>query len=360
MGMYTKLETGYQIYYQQMSYDFIIDNHEGSNLFEYAELRNSLYAGITFNLKNFGMQTVLRVENSHISADSVNNPDYSCFLPSANIQYKFSAAQNIKLTYNRRINRPGIYDMNPNPRISQDYAITTGNPDLRPDYRDRLQLTYTRNFGSNYLSPYIYNEFFSDRTGNRISITNSSLDGSMTIISKPYNLISGYEYGGGLNAMLWYVNINARIFKGHFNSYNESLFSIPSRDYSSYAITSYAFANLDKKKKTTVVLYLAYNGVTINALSKTYSVPIYGTGFQYQLKDHNFGIFWLLPFSKRLDFQRIETSTPVYTSENIVGVDFANFIQFSYSYKFNKGRNVKKIDHKVEVESDSKGQTIGR
>jgi hypothetical protein len=38
----------------------------------------------------------------------------------------------------------------------------------------------------------------------------------------------------------------------------------------------------------------------------------------------------------------------------------AGFIQFSYSFKFNKGRSVKKLGHKVEVESDSKGQTIGR
>lgn len=360
LGLSSKIETGYQMYYQQMGYDFKINNDEGTNLFEYAELRNSAYAGFTFNLKKFGFQTMLRVENSHIMADSVSKPDYSCFLPGVNIQYKFSAAQNLKLTFNRRINRPGIYDMNPYLKIGQDYSVTRGNPDLRPDYRDRLQLTHTWNFGSNYLSPYVYDEFFSDRIGNRFSLTRSPLNGSITTISRPYNILNGYEYGGGLNAMLWYININARVFRGHYNGYSESSFSIPSRDYSSYAITSYAFANLDKKKNTTVVVYLAYNGVNVNAQSKTYSIPLYGTGFQYKLKDHNFGIFWLLPFSHSRKFQWTDTETTAYTASNTVGIDFANFIQFSYYYKFNKGRNVKKIDHKVEVESDSKGQTIGR
>jgi iron complex outermembrane recepter protein len=360
LGMSAKIETGYQVYYQQMGYDFNINNLEGTNLFEYAELRNSGYAGLTMNVKKFGFQTLIRVENSHITADQVSDPDYSCFLPSANMQYKFSAAQNLKFTYNRRINRPGIYDMNPNARIGQDYSVTVGNPDLRPDYRDRIQLTHTWNFGSNYLSPYVYDEFFSDKTGSRISVINSPQDGSMTIKSVPYNLLSGYEYGAGLNAMLWYVNINARVFKGHYDGFTESTFSIPSRDYSSYAITSYAFANFDKKKKTTAILYLAYNGVTVNALSKTYSVPLYGTGFQYQLKDHNFGVFWLLPFSKNIKFQRIETTTAAYTAENVVGINMANFFQFSYSYKFNRGKNVKKLDHKVQVESDSKAQTIGQ
>lgn len=360
LGVCTRFETGYQFYFQKMGYDFNINNESGSNLFQYSEFRNSGYAGFTFNLKKLGLQTMLRVENSHIMADSVSKPDYYCFLPTANLQYKFSASQNIKITYNRRINRPGIYNMNPNLKIGQDYSITRGNPDLRPDFRDRIQLTHTWNFGSNYLSPYIYDEFFSDRQGNRFSVIKSPLDGSITTISRPYNILNGYEAGGGLNAMLWYVNINARIFKGHYNSYSEAGFSIPSKNYSSFAITGYAFKNLDKKKKTTLFVYLEYGGINMNAQTKTYNKPLYGTGFQYQLKDHNLGIFWLLPFSGNdVKYQRIETETPVYSSRTVVGIDFANWFQFSYSFKFNKGRNVKKLDHKIEIESDTKGQAIG-
>jgi outer membrane receptor protein involved in Fe transport len=359
-GLYAKFETGYQIYYQQMSYNFNIDNQPEDNLFDYGEFRNSVYGGASFNMKKIGFQAMLRIENSHIMADSVTQPDYSCFLPSVNLQYKFSASHNLKFTYNRRINRPGIYAMNPYFRIGQNYAISQGNPDLKPDYRDRLQLTYTWNFGSNYFSPYVYDEIFSGKVGNRFSIIKSPIDGSLTTISKPFNLLSGYEIGGGVNAMLWYVNINARVYKGHYSEYREGSFSIPSRYYFSYAITSYAFANLDKKKKTTAFLFLSYNGVSINAQSRTYSIPLYGIGAQRQIKDHTIGIFWLLPFSKDIRFSRTETETTAYTSSDITGIDIANFIQFSYSYKFNKGKNVKKLDRKTEVESDSKSQAIGR
>ena len=360
LGMYARLETGYQFYYQQMAYDFNIDNEEDSNLFEYAEYRNSAYGGFTVNLKKFGFQTMIRVENSHIVADSVSKPDYTCLLPSANLQYKFSPSHNLKFTYNRRINRPGIYDMNPYWRIGQSYAISQGNPNLRPDYRDRIQLTYTWNFGSNYFSPYLYDEFFSDKVSNRFSIVQSPVDGAITTLTKPYNLLSGYELGGGVNAMLWYVNINARIFKGHFDGFTDQAFSIPPRDYFSYAITSYAYANLDKNKKSTAFLYMNYNGVSINAQSKTYSMPIYGLGSQYQLKNHTLGVFWLLPFRKDVNFQRTETETPAYSSAGTTGIDIANFIQFSYSYKFNKGKNVRKLDRKGQMESDSKSQAIGR
>ncbi len=359
VGMNAKLEAGYHFYYQQMGYDFKIDKQEESNLFEYGEFRNSAYAGIAMNLKKFGFQASLRIENSHIIADSVTHPDYSCILPAANLQYKFSASHNIKLTYNRRINRPGIYEMNPYWRVGQSYDITQGNPDLRPDYRDRLQLTYTWNFGSNYFSPYIYDEYFSDRVSSRFSIIRSPITGELTTITKPFNLLSGYEYGGGVNAMLWYVNLSARIYDGHYEEYTEGTFTIPARDYFSYTINSTAFVNLDKKKKTTVFAYLQYNGVNINAQSKSYTLPLYGFGGQWQPKNHTIGIFWLLPFAKEIDYQKVETETAAYTSTNTTSIDFGSWFQFQYSFRFNKGRNIKKLGHKVVVESDSKGQAIG-
>jgi ferric enterobactin receptor len=360
LGMSAKLETGYQLYFQQMSYDFNIDNQESSNLFEYNEFRNSIYAGVTYNLKKIGMQAMLRVENSNIKADSVTNPSYACYLPSANLQYKFSASHNLKFTYNRRINRPGIYDMNPYFKVGQNYDISQGNPNLKPDYRDRLQLTYTWNFGSNYFSPYVYQEYFTDKVGREFMIVNSPISGTLTTFTKPYNLLTGYESGGGVNAMLWYVNINARIYKGHYNEYTGVNINIPSVDYFSYAITSYAFTQLDKKKTATLFAFLSYNGVNRNAQSRSYSIPFYGFGLQKQLKDHSFGVFYFLPFSGKVNLTRTESAAAGFNSTNIIGFNAANFIQFSYSYKFNKGKNVKKLDHKVDVESDSKNQAIGR
>lgn len=360
LGMSAKIEAGYQLYNQQMSYLFNIDNQESANIFEYNEFRNSVYSGITWNVKKIGVQALLRIENSQIKADSVTDPKYTCFLPSANIQYKFSASHNLKFTYNRRINRPGIYEMDPYYKIGQNYDISQGNPNLKPDYRDRLQITYTWNFGSNYFSPYIYKEYYSDKVGKEYRVINSPISGTLTTFTKSFNLLSGYETGGGVNTMLWFVNINARIYKGHINEYTGQSMSIPALDYFSYSITSYAFAPLDKKKKTTAFVFMSYNGVTRNAQSITYSIPFYGLGAQTQLKDHNIGVFWLLPFSRNIDFQKTITETPAYESRNIVGFNVSNFIQFSYSYKFNKGKNVKKLGRQVEVESDSKSQAIGK
>jgi len=360
VGLNAKIETGYQFYSQQMEYDFTIDNQENSNLFLYNELRNSVYGGITYNLKKIGMQALVRIENSQISADSVNDPNYTCFLPSVNLQYKISASHNLKFTYNRRINRPGIYDMNPNYRVDQNYNVSQGNPNLKPDYRDRLQLTYTWNFGSNYFSPYIYHELFTDKVGRVYEVVDNPVTNTLTTFTKPFNLLTGYETGGGLNAMLWYVNISARLYKGHYDEYRDESVTIPSVDYFSYSITSYAYAQPGKKKKTTAYLFLQYNGVDKNAQSETYSIPFYGFGGQQEVKNHTFGVFWLLPFSGDVKLSRTETETPYYTSTNIIGFDVSAYVQFTYTYKFNKGKNVKKLNRTIEVESDSKSQAIGK
>jgi hypothetical protein len=358
LGLSTKFEIGYRLYYQQMDYDFKTSLAGMSNLFTYSELRNSAYAGITFNLKKAGIQAVVRIENTNSTINDEYSSDYYCILPSANLQYKFSASHNIKFTYNRRINRPGIYDLNPFQRISSNYNISQGNPDLKPEYRDRLQLTYTSNFNKNYISPYVYYEFLSDKTGTSNELVESSIDNKLAMLSRPYNLLSGYERGGGVNGLLWFIGLNARVFQGHFLEYRDNSTVIPSRDYSSYSITAQMFHKFEKQKITGYI-FVNYNGVSVNAQSKTYNMPMYGFGAQKEAGNHNFGFFWLLPFSKDVEFNKTLTETPVLYNRTMIGFDISYFIQFSYSFKFNKGKSVKKLNRKMEIESDSKKTGIG-
>jgi hypothetical protein len=69
-------------------------------------------------------------------------------------------------------------------------------------------------------------------------------------------------------------------------------------------------------------------------------------------------VVWVLPLSTHVRLSRTETETTNFTSTNIIGFDATAYVQFMYSYKFNKGKSVKKLDRKVEVESDSKSKAI--
>lgn len=352
IGISARIETGYQFYYQDLKIGFLENNSD--NTFKYNELRNSAYGGIIINTKKWGLQANIRLENSYISYVNAHDPNYTTPLPSANIQYKISSKQNLKLNYNRRIVRPGIEDLNPYIK-KNTYIETEGNPDLKPEYYNKLLLTYTLNFGKNYVSPSIYYEFIDNKKG---ILNLQSSDGSGLPLTQPYNLLSGNERGFGLNAMLWFLNINARFFQGHFNGNNSGVVPIPPRNYSSFAINSYVFAPLPWK--VNAFAFINYNGPSTDAQSVTYSTPFYGLGAQKIAGDHTIGFFYLLPLSTNITMSKTTTKAPPLYSENSFGFNVSYFIMVQYTYKFNKGKAVKKIAHKEELESDTKTGGIGK
>jgi hypothetical protein len=177
--------------------------------------------------------------------------------------------------------------------------------------------------------------------------------------SSPDNILSGYEQGIGLNATLWSFNINGSFYKGHFDKFSDSKSTINARDYLSYRLTSYVYAPLFKEK-VNVFAFFNYDGINRSAETKTYSPLVYGLGAQQNIKNHSFGFFYLLPFSKELVYSKAVTNTPIIYARNTNSFETKWFVQIMYSYKFNKGRAIKKTEMKTEVESDTKGGGLGR
>lgn len=359
IGVDMRFETGYQVYYQTLNYDFKSNMDGNSNVFDYNELRNAVYAGLIYNRKKFSFQATLRTEYSNIEINDSSHNDYPVILPSTSIQYKINGSQNVKFTYNRRINRPGIYKLNPFEKTDNYFNISSGNPDLEPEYLDKLEIKYTLNFKKNFISPYVYYQHISDKISTLNQIRTTSSQSSQVIYTLPENLLEGYETGFGLNAMLWMFNINGRIFKGHYNEFSNDQYAIDATDYFSYNVRSYVFAPL-LKKKLNLFAFIGYQGVRVDAQSKTYSTPFYGAGGQFNYKNHTLGAFYFLPFKNELTMSRTITETDYLYSKVKSSFDIKGFIQVQYSYKFNKGKSVKKVSHKSDVESDTKQGGIGR
>jgi len=358
IGTKMRIETGYQLYYQKMKYDFLSSNDAQNNLYDYDEYRNAAYAGFILNLKKFSFQANLRTEYSDIEINKDITSDYFTFLPSTNIQYKINKSQNLKFTYNRRINRPGVYNLNPFGKLNNDLTVTTGNPQLKPELRDKVQLTYTLNFGKSNISPNLYYERITDKISTTYRSAQLPDQREYTLIA-PENLLTGYRAGFGLNAMFGFFNLNGSVYKGYYNEYVDPLFTIEKQEYVSFRLNSYIYAPVFKKKFH-VFAFLSYNGVDVNAQSKTYSTPFYGFGGQKKYKKHTFGFFYFLPFGKELRISETITEAPNYYSKGTNNFDVSYYVQFSYSYNFSKGKSIKKLKRKSEAESDTKGGGIGR
>jgi outer membrane receptor protein involved in Fe transport len=82
-------------------------------------------------------------DQNSITLDSVTKKSYVDFFPSAFIQKTVNEKHSINLNYSRKIHRPDFKDLNPFQFYNSQYSIWTGNPNLKSEYINITELTYT-------------------------------------------------------------------------------------------------------------------------------------------------------------------------------------------------------------------------
>lgn len=110
------------------------------------------YATYTNKFKNFGYQLGLRAESSNYEGEVVGKSqdfkiDFPISLfPSVFITNKISDNDDIQLNYSRRINRPSFWQLFPFTDISDSLNISRGNPGLKPEFTNSIELSYSKVF----------------------------------------------------------------------------------------------------------------------------------------------------------------------------------------------------------------------
>ncbi|MBA4056887.1 MAG: TonB-dependent receptor, partial [Marivirga sp.] len=106
------------------------------------------YLSYTLSLpKGYSFKAGSRYEYTTIEAytqteDNIEIPSYGVFVPSVNLSKKLKAGT-VKVAYNRRIQRPSIQFLNPNVQASNQIDISSGNPELDPEYTNNYELSYS-------------------------------------------------------------------------------------------------------------------------------------------------------------------------------------------------------------------------
>ncbi len=94
----------------------------------------------------FGLKAGVRYEHTWQSYSASNlepfSVNYGNLVPSASLQWSPTMTQNIGLSYNMRISRPGISYLNPYVDTSDPTALSYGNPDLDTERGHNISLVY--------------------------------------------------------------------------------------------------------------------------------------------------------------------------------------------------------------------------
>ena len=111
------------------------------------------YAELAGTFGKWGVKGGTRYEHTWQTYSSVppvtTSPDgrfdvqYGALVPTASVQYNLSAVQNIGLSYNMRISRPGITYLNPYVDTTDPTALSYGNSDLEVERSHNLSLVYS-------------------------------------------------------------------------------------------------------------------------------------------------------------------------------------------------------------------------
>lgn len=129
--------------------------------FEFDETLHSAYAQAAREWGRWGLQAGLRVEDARstfvlLTTGETFDTDYRSVFPSAFLAFKPTELFTIRGGYSRRINRPGTWQLNPFPSFDDPLNIRQGNPQLRPEYVDAVEVSANRitTWGSLSLTPY--------------------------------------------------------------------------------------------------------------------------------------------------------------------------------------------------------------
>jgi ferric enterobactin receptor len=119
-----------------------------SNDFDNSQDVYAAYNTYQFNLGSFSFKAGFRLEYTQIHADFTSNQTSISqkqlnLLPAIAISHKLGTASTINMGFTQRIQRPGIYQLNPFVNRSNPNVETSGNPTLHPIVANGLQLSYS-------------------------------------------------------------------------------------------------------------------------------------------------------------------------------------------------------------------------
>ncbi len=119
-----------------------------TNHFKYTENINAAYVNGTAEYKKVGVQVGLRAEQTVAEGELYTKSksfkhDYIDLFPSAFLTYKFSDNNQTKLSYSRRIDRPGYQQLNPFKYFIDPYNYQQGNESLKPQFTHSFEVMHT-------------------------------------------------------------------------------------------------------------------------------------------------------------------------------------------------------------------------
>lgn len=195
----------------------------------YKETIPAAYGNYVFENNKFEAEAGLRVEYANIQYEV--NPDhptyksngYSYFRPFPNLRFAYKASAHTKLSlfYNRRVDRPNEVDIRIFPKYDDAEIIKVGNPALKPQFTQSIELGLKKNLKEGYFYAAAYHKI-TDGTITRISSTvpgNTIIYAVFQNAGKSY--MTGVELLYAIKTTKWLsINMSVNAYHNQINAFS--------------------------------------------------------------------------------------------------------------------------------------------
>ncbi len=194
----------------------------------YKETIPAVYGNYVFENRQFEAELGLRVEYVNLKYEV--NPSHNTYksdgynytqpFPNVRLAYKINDHQKLSIFYNRRVDRPNEVDIRIFPKYDDAEIIKVGNPALRPQFTNSLELGYKTSWNAGSLYAAAYHRF-ANGTITRIS---STIPGSTLIYALFQNADKSYTTGLEMvfsqEVAQWLsFNLNLNTYRNQINAF---------------------------------------------------------------------------------------------------------------------------------------------
>jgi outer membrane receptor protein involved in Fe transport len=198
-GIFRQVDSDYRYLMAGPTGEFASDVNRPAGALTYHQNIAAGYTSYTYTTKKkYTFKGGLRYEHTFIDASTresgrVGVGNYGVLVPSLNASKSVKGTM-VKLAYNRRIQRPGLQQLNPNFNAANPQNITIGNPALLPELTNNFELGLSKTIKKTFINA----TFFGRVTNNAITQVRQPSDTLVGAIVTTFENI-GKQHAYGLN-----------------------------------------------------------------------------------------------------------------------------------------------------------------
>lgn len=363
----TVLETGVKGIFRNI----VSDYDQQLQDFDYDQNVAAAYGVMGFKLtKKMAVKAGLRAEYTKINGLAGNtlnfDNDYFNVFPSMVVSQTLKGMTTVKLSYNRRIQRPSLTFLNPFRNESDVFNPQEGNPKLAPELTDNIELGYSTFIKGSVINASVFYRNTSDVIESAIQpiVENGVSKNLVTYLNVGTSKSYGFNVFGSYNPKpKWTLMTNLGLNTYEINSAEKNVNTGTFLNYTAFLRSAYA---LPKGWNTEV--WGVINAPKRTFQGKTDMMYFYGGAVKKEIFKQNatIGLNVLNPFSRDLNIKTQNNATNSIQRTDIhyplrsFGINFSyKFGKMNFNAQPKKKKGVNNDDLKKEEQQQQQGMGSG-